>query len=89
MKSMTNILLLIIVLLSGIMIPGRTVESAEPEDGYNTKAAMHLSRANILIREGNQEGAEKELRLAVKADPGSEFLRIKLVEGVIIPFTFP
>jgi tetratricopeptide (TPR) repeat protein len=45
---------------------------------YNPKAAIHLSRANILINDGKMEEAEEELRLAVAEDPDSDYLKIKL-----------
>ncbi len=80
MKTMIVTTFLVFMFFSGILPPFRAVESMDAEERYSTKAAIHLSRANILIREGKEKEAEKELRLAIKEDPDSEYLRIKLAE---------
>ena len=53
-------------------------KTLKAETAYNHTAAIHFSRANILIQEGKMEEAEKELRLAVQEDPNSDYLKIKL-----------
>jgi tetratricopeptide (TPR) repeat protein len=66
------------ILISGFSVyPGVSTLLGEDEE-YNFNAAVHISKANIMIREGKLKEAENELRMAVKEDPESEYLRIRL-----------
>ena len=79
MKTLTFALLLLFVPASGLPTPCRAAGSGGGS-GYAPEAAIHFSRADILLRQGKREEAEKELRMAVEEDPDSEYLRIKLAE---------
>jgi tetratricopeptide (TPR) repeat protein len=48
------------------------------ETSYNGSAAVHLSIAHMMIRDGKMEEAEEELRLALKEDPRSEVIKARL-----------
>ena len=66
------------ILISGFSVcPGVSTLLGEDVE-YNFKAAVHISKANIMIREGRLKDAEEELRKAVKEDPASDYLRIRL-----------
>ncbi len=55
-----------------------SVSASGYEGEYNMKAAIHLSRADMMLGDGLLKDAERELRMAVEEDPGSDYLRLKL-----------
>ena len=74
MKILTMVALLTVGVPVSPWTPGAGCEEAV----FSSKAAIHLARANGLIGEGKIREAEEEFRRAVKEDPDSEYLKLRL-----------